>query len=312
MGLTSNRVILEKADMALSDLTSGGLLLPAQAAKFIRLLIKESVIMQHATVVPMRSQKQLIEKIRFGSRVLRAGSEGVALPEADRTKPDLSKVELDAKLFKAEVRISDEVLEDSIERGQLKQTIMAILGEAIARDMEEVIINGDTTSTDLFLKQLDGLFVQATSNTSNATDSPLDKDILKAIIKTMPSEYLRDRNKMKFLTSIDAETDWRDSIAERETSLGDDWLIKPGTVPYAGVPVVPVPMFPENIGTGNHCTNVLLTDPKNIHVGIWRQIKIESDRDISAGVLRIVATLRFDVKYAEETAVVKGYNVKVI
>ena len=51
-----NRTILEKADLALADLTGGGgILQPAQAQKFMRLLIKQSVLMQMATVVPMSS-----------------------------------------------------------------------------------------------------------------------------------------------------------------------------------------------------------------------------------------------------------------
>jgi hypothetical protein len=49
----SNRSLLQKADLALADLTAGGgILLPAQAKKFIRLLINQSVLMGMATVVP--------------------------------------------------------------------------------------------------------------------------------------------------------------------------------------------------------------------------------------------------------------------
>ena len=88
-------------------------------------------------------------------------------------KPDLSDVELDAKLFKAEVRLSDEVLEDSIERGELRQTIMEMLADAIARDMEDVAINGDTASVDPFLATMDGILKQgrATSSTRRARRS---------------------------------------------------------------------------------------------------------------------------------------------
>ena len=89
-GLMDNRTILQKADLALSDLTTGGgMLLPAQAQKFLRILINEAVVLKQATVVPMRSPKQFVEKIRFANRILRAGSEAVALPVADRARPDL-------------------------------------------------------------------------------------------------------------------------------------------------------------------------------------------------------------------------------
>ena len=78
----------------------------------------------------------------------------------------------------------------------------------------------------------------------------------------------------------------------------------------SGVPIIDVPLFPETLGSGDE-TVVLLTDPKNINVGIWRRITIETDKDITAGTLVIVATLRFDVKYAEERATAKATNVKI-
>jgi len=310
--MDDNRSIIEKADLAVADLTSGGgLLQPAQAAKFMRLLVKQSTVMNMATVVPMRSPKQLIEKIRFGSRVLRAGTEAVALPVGDRVKPDLTKTELDAKLFKAEARISYEALEDSIERGALKNTIMQLLGEAIARDMDEVIINGDTGSADPFLAQLDGLLKQTTSNVVDGGTVPLNKGVLRDMLKAMPSEWLRNKKIMRYITSVDALIDYRDTLAGRATGAGDKFLETDAPVLYSGVPLVDAPLFPENLGIGTNETNVLLSDPKNIQVGIWRKIRIETQQDAPAGVLIIVATLRFDVKWAEETAAAKAIKVTV-
>lgn len=307
-----NRSILEKADLALSDLTSsGGILQPAQAAKFMRVLIKQSKLMGMSTVVPMRAQKQLIEKIRFNGRVLRAGVEAQALSQGDRAKPNLGKVQLDAQLFKAEVRLDNEVLEDSIERGELRQTIMELLAEAVSRDIEEVGLQGDTTSTDTFLAQFDGILKQATSNVVDAGDTKLGKGLFRDSLKSMPSEFLRNKADMRFLTSVDAEIDYRDSLADRATVVGDKFLEQEAAVTYSGIPLIDLQLMPENVGTGTHCTNLLFTDPKNINFGIWRQIRVETDKLISEGVLLIVATLRFDVKYAEETAVVKVNNVNV-
>lgn len=311
-GLIDNRTLLEKADMALSDLTTnGGLLQPAQAQKFIRILIDESVILKQGTVVPMKSPKQLIEKIRFANRILRAGTEAAPLPTGDRTKPDLSQVELDAQLFKAEVRLNNEVLEDSIERGQLRQTIMQLMAEAISRDIDEVIVRGDTASTDPFLAKLNGILKQSTGNVVDAQNQPATKNVFRDMLKSMPSAFLRNKRDMRFFTSVDAAIDYRDTVAERGTLLGDRFLEGDEPALYSGVPVVDVPMFPENLGAGNNTTNILLTDPKNINIGIWRNIRLETDKLVSEGVLIIVATLRFDVKFAEQSAVVKAINVKV-
>jgi HK97 family phage major capsid protein len=306
MAITDNRTILQKADIMLSDLlTDGGALVDAQAKKFIRLLIKESVLLPMSVVKPMRSKKQLLEKIRFGSRILRAASEGTPLSAADRAKPDTSKVELDAQLFKAQVNLDDEVLEDNIEQGTLRQTVMELVGEAVARDMDEIGVQGDTTSGDPFLAQFDGLLNSITSNVVNGGTNALAADDLKAAIKAMPTEFIRNKRNLRFLTSVDAETDFRDTLSQRDTVAGDKFLQDDAPIMYSGIPIMDVPLFPENLGGGSNETNVVLTDPKNMCFGIWRRITMETDKDIQAGVLMIVTTLRFDFKLVEETAAVK-------
>jgi hypothetical protein len=309
--MSDNRTILSKADLALADITgANGVLQPAQADSFMRLLINESKIMKMATVTPMKAQSQFINKIRFNTRILRAGQEATPLPLSDRSKPNFTNVQHDAKLFKAEVRLSQETLDDNIEGERLRDTIMSIMAGAISRDMDEVIVKGDTASSDTFLATFDGMLKSATSNTVAAGTVTLNKGIFRDMLKTM-----RDKGRMAFLTSVDAEIDYRDSLSDRMTLVGDKALAATGEesapVGYSGIPVIDVPLFPENLGGGTNETNVILTDPKNIDVGIWRQITIETDKDISAGVLVIVATLRFDMKYQEETAVVKATGVKV-
>lgn len=222
----------------------------------------------------------------------------------------MSHLELDAQLVKAEVHLSDEVLEDNIERGELRQTILEMIAEAAGRDMEEVIINGDTTSADPFLATIDGLLKQATSHIVDAGGVALSKNFLRDLLKSLPNEYLRDKKQMAFLTSVDAELDYRNSLADRATVGGDRFIEEDTPALYSGVPVKPVPLFPENLGPGGNRTVALLCNPKNVHVGIWRQIRLESFRDVSAGVLRVVATMRFDAKFAEEPGVAKLINIQ--
>jgi hypothetical protein len=313
-GILDNNTILQKADLALSDITTdGGLLQPAQAQKFMRILIKEAVVMKLATVVPMRSPKQLIEKIQFGERILHAGTEATALAVGDRSKPDTEEVELNAQLFKAEVRLNNEVLEDSIERGQLRQTIMQLMAERIATDMDECIVQSNTTSTDPFLSRLSagGLFQQSVSQVVDQATTFTTKQTFHTMIKAMPSQFQRNKKDLRFLTSIQSELDYRDSLGERATIGGDKWTTEDVPVQYGGIPLVGVPLFPENLGSGLNTTDVILTDPKNINVGIWRNIRVETDKLVSEGVLIIVATLRFDMKYAHEPAVVKSINVRI-
>lgn len=304
--MIGNRTMLRKADLALSNLTTdGGILVPAQAKYFIRTLIDKSVVMPLATVIPMRAPLHRLEKIKFGSRVLRAGTEGQALGYADRAKPDLARQELSAKLFKAEIRLNNEVLEDSIERLQLRSTVMAILAERIALDMDEIIVNGDTTNaTDSFLASFDGAIAQTTAHQVTANRNPISKSLLRDMIKAMPTPFLRNKRKLRYFMPVDTEVEYRDTLASRETPGGDAWLGEDMPVAYQGIPLIDVPVFPETLGNNSDQQDLLLTDPKNLNVGIWRQITMETDKDISAGVLVIVATLRFDTRYTEPDAAV--------
>lgn len=318
-GLTPNRSILSKADLALSDLlTDGGLLVPEQSQNFLRILIKQSRLLGMVTVKGMKSPKMEINKTQFSGRILRAAQPGQALSEAQRSKPDLSQVELDTKLFKAEVRLNNETLEDSIERGNLRNTVMTLMTQAVSRDMEDVVINGDTADADPFFAQFDGVLKQATSNIVDAGSVKLNKAILRDLSKVLPSEFLVNKLDMRYVTSHDADIDYRDTLADRATPGGDRALgamaNSEAIVGYAGVPVVPVPLFPgdrTDIPRSPGLTDVLFCDPKNIHVGVQREIRLETDKDVSAGEVIMVVTLRFDTKYAHEPAVAKAINVLV-
>lgn len=303
---TENRTLLRKAEIAVADFTAGGLLQPAQADQFIRLAIKQPVILKLCSVTPMKNFKEERDKMRFASRVLRAGQEATALPSASWAKPALGMFTLDAQLFKAEVRLSDEVLEDQIERGVFRETLMQELSKAIGRDMEWVAVNGDTTSTDPVLAKLDGILKQANVWTVNGGSAKLSKTILRDMLRMMPDEFSESGN-MAYFTNRQARIDYRDSLADRATGLGDIMIQTSDKTVYADMPVYAVPEFPVDLSSN---TQALLCDPEGIYLGVLRQIRLKVDEDISAGVVIIVCTVRFDVKLAEAGAVVKGYNIK--
>lgn len=311
MSHMSNRTILEKADFALSHLVSnGGLLHPTQSKKFMRLSTTDSTLLGQVTYRPMSRAREDIDQIAFGSRVLRAAQELTELAQADRTVPDISKVELDAQEFIGEVNLSDRVLEENIEQGDLRQTIMQLLGPAVGRDLEEVAINGDKTSADTFLAQLDGILVQAQSNVVDAAGAPVDDQLFHDMMKALPPRYRKNKRQLRFYTSEDAEANLRRFRAQRETALGDKYLETDTPILAAGSPVVPVPLFPEDLGPGQNQTVAVLTHPKNIVVGVRRKIRIEWERSIRRRALAIVVTLEADVKFSEEEGVVKAINVQ--
>ncbi len=294
-----NRDIVEKADIAVSNLIStGGYLNPEQANTFIRLVINQPTVVNDIRVVPMTAPKMEINRIGFGTRILRkAPASGTALAASDRSAPTTDKVTLDTEEVIAEVHIPYDVLEDNIERGNLEDTIMSMIAERASLDLEELIITGDTTSEDDYLALMNGILKMSVSHTVDyATPVAVTKTVFKDGTLAMPPKFMRNRAALRFYVSPATEIAYADTLANRWTILGDtktqEWV---PNVAY-GIPVVPAALMPDD--------RYILTYPKNIVMGIQRQIMVETDRDIRARVLIVVLTMRLDIVYETEDAVV--------
>ncbi len=310
--LLKQREVLAKADLAVSNLTNdGGLMLATQAKKFMRLVIDESVFLQDVTFVPMSANTYRIDQAKFGSRVLRKANAGQPLVEGDRSKPDLSKVEITTQEFMGEVDLFDEVLEDNIEGPAFQDTILQMVAEAVSRDIEEVALLGDTASGDQYLAAFDGFVKMITSNTFDAQDTKTSKATWREMLRALPNRYMRNKADYVIYTSVDSAADYFDTLTNRVGDQADKDLRNGGDAGWWSIPVRPIPLLPENVGTGTHCCTPLMLDPKNAHVGMQRKVRMETDRDIRARAVIIVITVRFGCKYREEQATVKATNVKV-
>lgn len=315
--MSSNNAILRKADVAVADLIAdGGYLNDEQANAFIRKLIEQPTILQNARRVVMNSPQRQINKIGFGSRILRAAASGTALAAGDRVKPDFGQIKLSTNEVIAEVHIPYDVIEDNIERGGIgenvaagpggigggiKDTIMTLIAERAVLDLEELALLGDTGSGDAFLALVDGWLLQSSVNTVDGTDVGVNKSLFKAGLQAMPSQYLRNRAALRHFLSVDNEIEYRDYLGSRNTGLGDNTITGNNPVFGFGVRVDPVPLMPE--------TNGLMTDPLNLVWGIQRQIQMEADKDIQAREYIIVLTARVDFKVEEPDAIVQYQNV---
>lgn len=311
---TSNQELIRKADLALSDLsTGGGLLSPEQTDRFIRTLIDSPTLLNSARVVTMSAPERKINKIGFGSRVLRAApASGTALADGLRVSPDLSQVILNTDEVIAEVHIPYDVLEDNIEGGNInasmgssaggmEDTIVTLLAERASLDLEELAITGDTASADPYLALQDGYLKLSTSHVVNAGAATISKNLLKLGVKAMPDKYLRNRAQLMHFVSVDNETEYRDTYASRQTALGDAVLQGTSPVFAYGSQLSGVPLMPNAQG--------LFTNPLNLIFGIQRRITIEYDKDIRTRVFIVVLTARVALAIEEIDAVVKYTNI---
>lgn len=308
----------QKADLLLADLAGGGLLSTEQSNTFIRNLIDQPTILRQMRTVTMSGPTMELSKIGFGKRILRAATEATALADVAvdgtsfdpsssgeyraRSKPQFSKVTLTTKEVIAEVRISYSALEDSIERGALEQTVLALMAERAALDLEELVINGDTSlnTADPYLDLMDGVLKLATAHTVDADGASISPIIFNDVKKALPTKYRRNSAAMRFFTHPDVEQDYRLALSTRGTGLGDSILTGQVPVNVFGTPLQGVAMMPT--------TNLLFCDPKNLVFGIQRNIRVESEKLISEREVKIVLTARVAVAIEENDAVVKAIN----
>ncbi|HHV62114.1 MAG TPA: phage major capsid protein [Firmicutes bacterium] len=309
-----NKELLQKADMVLADLSAGGLLQPEQANKFIDMVIDTPTIFKNARMERLAAHKRVIDKIGFDRRILRPAVENTPLAEADRSKPTTGKVEIDTKELIAEVRLGYQVLEDNIEGRNLEDHIMKLIADRVALDLEELIIQGDTSSTDPYLKVMDGLLKRITSHVVDAQKAAISKALWKELFKAVPTKYIRNKKEWGFFTSHNVEVDWRDYLADRATGAGDRFLLEDVPAVAYGVPVYGCAMMPEAQDTAtppNTLTSAIFTHPQNIIIGFHREISVETDKDITARQFIIVVTCRVGLALEEEDATAKMINIKV-
>lgn len=298
---------VSKAMIALDNLASdGGLLTTQQNNTFIRMLIDQPTMLNQIRTVPMNGPTMELNKIGFGSRILRAArqslsGDGRALTEAERAKPTTSKVNLATKEVIAEIRLPYEVLEDNIERGGMENTVLQLIAERAALDIEELIIRGDTgNGGDNYLALMNGVLKLATANIVDAGGDPISAEIFNVASKALPSPYRRNRGAMAYFVPSDVEQDYRMTLAGRGTSLGDDLLTGNRAVPVFGTPMRAAALMPSS--------NILYTNPQNIIFGVQRNVRIESERMISEREIKIVLTARFGLAIEEVNAMTKVIN----
>jgi hypothetical protein len=322
--MSANEQLLQKADWAIGDLTANsGLLNPEQANAFIRKLLIQPTLLAQARRVVMNAPTRKINKIQFASRILKAGyTAGLSrtlddTANRERSKPTTEQIELNTKEVIAEIRLPYEVIEDNLERGNIGMsrdgngsssggivsTIMDLIAERAALDLEELAILGDTGSADPYLALTDGYLARFTSNVVDAGGANISRTIMKNGSKTMPTQYRRQRSQMRHYLSTEQEIEYRDTLANRETSFGDGQHQSTSTVWAAGTPVEGVGLMPGAQG--------IMTHPLNLIFGVQRQIHIESDKDIQAREYIIVLTARVDLQVEEELAGVKYINLGV-
>ena len=331
MGLR-NSELLQKAAMTLSDFggTDQAPLTIEQVQQFLRLAIQPQDLLPDVHTVMANANKWQESKVSFDKRVMRSGTELARLAPSDQTKPDTGIVEISTVLLRGEVPISDEVMEDQVERAGFGDTVMQMVAERAGTDIEELMIAGDSRPSGranynlhnepagAYMRLLDGWLVQALLETdANVLDASSDgqdyQRMFNKLITALPDRYKRDIGNMRFYVPRRLEEKYRDILAARGTPLGDKTLEGTQKLTYQGITIHGVANFPiHSPASGDDTSFILLTHKDNLYAGYRRQIKLETFRDPREGSTSFIPTARVDAKVAHvpATAVAHGVSVE--
>lgn len=339
--MASQEEILSKADEVTTGVVgndSGGLLKPAQSNRFLDFVIDQSVLMQNARVVRMRTPQMEIDKVSVGTRLLAKATE--ATDTGANAAVTFAKVSLSTVKLRLDWAVSTESLEDNIEGASLEDHIAQIMARQTANDMDDLFINGNTSSNNGLLKALDGFIklAKADGHTVDEAGNGVSRSTYDRILRNLPAKYLQRRNELRFFSGSGIVQDTIYSLSNPNSATGatagapspgstagdaaffqasmrgNGGAGSTGLSPF-GIPLVEVPLMPETVAgdysgtTGNHGF-VELTFPQNRVIGIHRDITVYRQFKPKTDTIEYTQFMRVASNIENGDSYVIGKNVK--
>ena len=339
--MASQEEILSKADEVTTGVVgndSGGLMKPAQSNRFLDFVIDQSVLMQNARVVRMRTPQMEIDKVSVGTRLLSKATE--ATDSGANAAVTFSKVSLSTVKLRLDWALSTESLEDNIEGASLEDHIAQVMARQTANDLDDLFINGNTSSNNGLLKALDG-FVKLAKTNGRVVDeagNQVSRATYDRILRNMPTKYLQRRNELRFFSGSGNVQDTIYSLGNPNSataatagapspgSVTGDVAFLQGTMrgnggpgstgisPF-GIPLIEVPLMPETVtgdysgAAGSH-GHIELTFPQNRVIGIHRDITVYRQFKPKTDTIEYTQYMRVASNIENADSYVIGKNVK--
>ena len=278
-----------------SETGNGGLLNPEQSARFLDYMFDATVIGKVARTVRMKSDTAEIDRMSVGEKLMKLASEGENT--AINSAVTFSKISLTTKKLRMDWELSTESLEDNIEGADLEDHIARLMATQAGNDIEDVILNGDTSLTgDALYKSFDGVVkkAKASGRVVDAAGAEVSREVFNKALKAMPRKYKQRRGDLRFLAGSNLIQDflYKNSIGTNQTIPQDiaSSVIRGGVAPLGGpagyvapfafgIPIIEVPLLAE-AQTGTHSGasgshgDIHLSFPNNVVIGVKRDVTV--------------------------------------
>lgn len=314
----------------------------AQADRFIDYMWDATVLGSLVTTRRMRAVEEEIDTIAVGARLVRGATE--AVDTGENVGPTFGKLSITTKKYRLDWELSSESLEDNIEGEALEDHIARLMATQMGNDLEDIAINGDTSSTEPGIKVDDGWRKRAVAGAHVIDNggSILNRSTFNNALKAMPRKYMAKRAGLKFFTGSNAIQDYIFSMQVNEDGFVNPYNLAERGINQAvrtegpagfitgnafGVPVQEVPLFLEDrdgdydtdSGTSgvqlpsssiNH-TDVWLTFPENLIWGIKRDITVYREFKPKKDTIEYTVYTRQGVQIENLDAFVVVKNVRI-
>lgn len=281
--------------------------LPAEVRDaFIDFVIEQQATLSRVVTIRMNAPTGHTDEMRVSTRVLRKATEGIAPSVADSittARRTLNTVEM---ILAEDITMT--FLEDNIERAGAEGRIARLIATAFGNDSNDLVWNGDESSSDPWISINDGyLILLQSSQDSDITDVDLtaagvttNNDVLAELIQNMPDKFL-GRTDHVFWAAVTFAQKYAEQVSARETQLGDQVLIQGfPALRYFGIPIVPETHIPSA------ARRIILTPSTNLFWGIQRVLRVDSEFKPRRRVVEYTLTARTDAEYATGEPVVNG------
>ena len=274
---------------------NGGLLNAEQSARFLDYMFDATVIGKVARTVRMRSDTAEIDRMSVGEKLMTLATEGDTT--GSNAAVTFSKISLSTKKLRLNWELSTESLEDNIEGPDLEDHIARMMATQAGNDIEDVVLNGDTSLTgDALYKSFDGVVkkAKASGTVVAGAGAEVSRELFNKALKAMPRKYKQRRGDLRFLAGSNLIQDflYKNSIGTNQTIPQDiaSSIIRGATEPLGGpagyvapfafgIPIVEVPLLNE-AQTGSYSSpsgshgDIHLTFPNNVVIGVKRDVTV--------------------------------------
>ena len=290
----------------------------SEAKQFIDFVVDESVLMKQVRTVVMPDKKYRIDKIGLGGKVLTKGTAGVD-PGDTVSVSNPTVVELSAEEVVAIVSISDDLLEDNIEGDAFVQHLLGIVSRSAANELDQAAMHADTTIADTgILDRWDGFYKLAKAGGAHVIEAMADADRYwpgangaKAtrLLKSLPTKYRQDYRNLGVILHNDLYLDYMDELSSKGYSEAWQAITGMQDVPIRSIKNVRVPMLKTDMDFTYSATPytdgtfAMVTDLRNLIVGIHREIRLEPQRFARKRCTDYVLSMRADVKIENPDAI---------